>query len=126
MLIIDDEEIARYVLSQCLVGMPYLISEAKTGLEGVRRSREEQPQVIFLDLNMPDVDGYQVLEQLKADPTTSNIPVVISTSKVLTPDEHSKLTTQAAAVLTKDMLSREAVLATLTTVLHPPSPVFSS
>ena len=75
---------------------------------------------------MPDVDGYEVLKQLKADPTTSSIPVVISTSKVLTPDERTELATQAAAVLTKDTLSRETVIATLTAILHPPSPVFSS
>jgi CheY-like chemotaxis protein len=121
-LVIDDEEIARYVLSQCLVGLPYIISEAATGLEGVRRAREEQPQMIFLDLNMPGVGGYAVLEQLKADPATRGIPVVISTSKVLTPDERAELATQATAVLPKDTLSRETVIATITAVLPPQSP----
>ena len=121
-LIIDDEEIARYVLSQCLVGTPYLVSEAATGLEGLRRAREEQPQIIFLDLNMAGVDGYEVLDQLKANATTNGIPVVISTSKVLTPDERATLATQAKAVLTKDTLSRETVIATITAILHPQSP----
>jgi CheY-like chemotaxis protein len=125
-LIIDDEEIARYVLSQCLAGLPYLISEAATGLEGVRRAREEHPQMIFLDLSMPDIDGYEVLNQLKANSMTNGIPVVISTSKVLTPDEHTELATQATAVLTKDKLSRETVIATITAVLHPQSPSSSS
>ena len=117
-LIIDDEEIARYVLSQCLAGTPYLISEAATGLEGVRRAREERPQIIFLDLSMPDIDGYKVLDQLKSNSTTNGIPVVISTSKVLTPDERAELATQATAVLTKDTLSRETVIATITAALH--------
>jgi CheY-like chemotaxis protein len=121
-LVIDDEEIARYVLGQCLAGLPYLISEAATGLEGVRRAREEQPQIIFLDLSMPDIDGYEVLDQLKSNSTTNGIPVVISTSKVLTPDERAELATQAAAVLTKDTLSRETVIATITAALRPQSP----
>jgi signal transduction histidine kinase/CheY-like chemotaxis protein len=125
-LIIDDEEITRYVLSQCLAGLPYLISEATTGLEGVRRAREEQPQIIFLDLSMPDVTGYEVLDQLKSNSTTNGIPVVISTSKVLTPDERAELATQATAVLTKDTLSRETVIATITAALLPQSPASSS
>jgi CheY-like chemotaxis protein len=120
-LIIDDEEIARYVLSQCLMGTPYLISEAATGLEGLRCAREELPQVIFLDLNMRGVNGYAVLEQLKADPITRGIPVVISTSKVLTPGERVELATRATAIVTKDMLSRETVLATISAILPPPS-----
>jgi signal transduction histidine kinase/CheY-like chemotaxis protein len=121
-LIIDDEEIARYVLVQCLAGTPYLVSEAATGLEGLRRAREEHPQVIFLDLRMPGVDGYAVLEQLKADPVTRGIPVVISTSKALTPPERAELATQAAALLAKDTLSRETVTAALTAVLSAQSP----
>ena len=125
-LIIDDEEIARYVLSQCLVGLPYIISEAATGLEGVRRACEERPQIIFLDLSMPDIDGYKVLDQLKSNSTTNGIPVVISTSKVLTPDERAELATQATAVLPKDTLSRETVIATITAALHPQSPSSSS
>lgn len=119
-LIIDDEEISRYVLSQCLVGKPYLVSEAETGLEGLHRARKEQPQVIFLDLNMPGVDGYMVLEQLKDDPMTSGIPVIIHTSKVLTESECAGLAPKVAAVLTKDTLSREKVIATINAALHLP------
>ena len=82
--------------------------------------------MIFLDLSMPDIDGYEVLNQLKANSMTNGIPVVISTSKVLTPDERTELATQATAVLTKDKLSRETVIATITAVLHPESPSSSS
>jgi len=121
-LIIDDEEIARYVLTQCLASTPYVVGEAATGMEGLRRAREDRPQVIFPDLNMPGVDGYAVLEQLTADPATRDIPVVTCTSKKLTLSERARLAAQAAGFLAKDVLSRETVTAALAVALGSQSP----
>jgi len=116
-LIVDDEEISRYVLRQFLAEAPYTLSEATTGWEGLHRARNERPQVIFLDLNMPGMDGYALLEQLKADPMTSSIPVVIITSRVLSQEERLWLSTCTASILSKTDLSREAIITTIETAL---------
>jgi CheY-like chemotaxis protein len=121
-LIIDDEEISRYVLRQFLVGSPYSIAEAATGLEGLHRAQEEQPQLIFLDLSMPQGDGYQLLLQLKADPLTKDIPIIVSTATVLSEEERIQLTAQTVTILPKAALSHETVANALKMVFNKKSP----
>jgi CheY-like chemotaxis protein len=116
-LLIDDEDVSRYVFRQCLAGSPYLVHEAATGPEGLQRARSEHPQLIVLDLTMPGMDGYEVLQHLQADPTTQAIPVIICTSRTLTAAEQSQLAAQTAGVLAKGTLSRNSVQEALSAVL---------
>jgi len=104
-LIVDDEEISRYLIRQSLLLPEELILEAKNGAEGLARARCELPAAIFLDLRMPELDGAAVLEMLKKDPATRAIPVIVVTSKRVTPELFVKLEA-AAAVLSKDILTR--------------------
>ena len=76
--------------------------------------------MIFLDLKMPDVDGATVLDQLKADPVTHDVPVIVFTSKQLGQSERDTLSQKASAILTKDQLSVENVNAAIKTALHVP------
>jgi CheY-like chemotaxis protein len=69
-------------------------------------ARELQPQVILLDLVMAVMQGEDVLDQLKADPSTEGIPVIIVTSKHLQPEERESLNQRAVAILSKTVLSR--------------------
>lgn len=117
LLIIDDEITARYVLAKMLASTPYLIVEATDGPEGLRRARETQPRLIFLDLILPMLSGFEVLKQLKADPMTRAIPVVVVTSKVLTEEERIYLATCAQATLAKETLSSELVLETVKKII---------
>jgi signal transduction histidine kinase/CheY-like chemotaxis protein len=119
-LVIDDEEMARYIFKQFLAGAPYFIDEAASGPEGVQRAQRDRPQVIVLDLLMPGMDGYEVLRCLQADPVTQGIPVIIVTSRVLTPPEQTQLAGQTAAILAKGTLSRETVRETLAAALATP------
>jgi signal transduction histidine kinase len=112
-LIIDDDEAARYVLRRFLAETSFTIIEATNGSEGLRRAREDRPQVIFLDLMMPQVSGYEALEQLESYPVTRDIPVIIITSKLLKDGERRPLDGKAVAVLSKETASREAVLASV-------------
>src|SRR5512143_1357863 len=107
LLVVDDEAVARYVLKKLLGDMPYRIVEAADGSEGLRQAHELQPRLIFLDLTMPGLSGEKVLEQLKADPRTHTIPVVIVTALVLTEPERQRLAAHTCAILPKDSLSRE-------------------
>jgi CheY-like chemotaxis protein len=112
-LIVDDEEIPRYVLRQHLMRPEHVLSEATSGAEALQMARDEQPDVICLDLTMPGVDGYQVLRALKRDPATSEIPVVIVTSRALDETESRELLTMATSILPKETVSRESAIATI-------------
>jgi signal transduction histidine kinase/CheY-like chemotaxis protein len=105
-LIVDDDELARYTLASALGWLHFSVIEAVDGDEGLVRAREEQPLAIFLDLNMPGMDGFAVLERLKADPQTRAIPVVVVTSMVLSPGERARLAPDAAAIVSKESVAR--------------------
>jgi signal transduction histidine kinase/CheY-like chemotaxis protein len=107
-LVIDDEEAFRYVLRQLIGGAGFEIIEAADGADGLRKARDERPDAIILDLHMPRLDGYAVLEALAADPRTSRIAVAVSTSSLLGPEQRQRLA-QAHAILPKNTLSRESV-----------------
>src|SRR5256885_15843211 len=89
-LIVDDDETSRYVLRQLLAGTRYETIEAASGAEGLERAREQPPAAIFLDLVMPGLSGFEVLDALRTDERTRGIPVVILTSKALDPDDHRR------------------------------------
>ncbi len=74
------------------------------------RQMKPRPRAIFLDLVLPDTDGFTILDALKADPRTREIPVFVHTSKRLTDADRSRLQT-AAGIVPKESESREAALA---------------
>jgi CheY-like chemotaxis protein len=111
-LIVDDEEISRYVLRQHLMTPEHVIWEAASGDEAMRLAREEHPDVVCLDLTMPEADGHEVMRRLKADPETAHIPIVIVTAQPID-DEVRRSLLPAAALLPKHGISRESALATI-------------
>ncbi len=113
-LTIDDEEVARYLVRQCLPVPAFEVTEASTAAEGLRRARIEHPDVIVLDLVMPGMSGHTALAELRADPATRDIPVVISTGAELQDADSRALLQHASAILPKSELSR----ATLPTVVR--------
>jgi CheY-like chemotaxis protein/two-component sensor histidine kinase len=117
-LVVDDEEIFRYVLRQHLVTPHHAIFEAANGREALRIAQAEHPDVICLDLMMPEVDGFEVLRQLKGDPGTRDIPVVVITSKALDDGERHALLGAAATILPKDRVSREEAVAAVDEALR--------
>jgi len=106
-LMVDDEETSRYVLRQMLSGCgPLRVQEAETGADGLRLARSWRPDVVLLDLRLPDVDGFDVMDRLGADPATAGIPVVVCTSSVLTSQQRGRLA-HARAILSKATVTRE-------------------
>jgi signal transduction histidine kinase/CheY-like chemotaxis protein len=112
-MIIDDDEVARYVLKTVLNQMDIKFVEAASGREALERIAEEKPNAIILDLSMPDLNGYQVLNALKADSATAEIPVIIYTSSVLD-SRQIELLREAVAVVSKQARSREDSLENFT------------
>jgi signal transduction histidine kinase/CheY-like chemotaxis protein len=118
-LIIDDEPVDRYILLRLLEQQPCIVEQAASGFEGLRILREIKPDLIFLDLNMPGLSGYEVLNRIKADPATRNIPVAVVTSAELSAQQHLQLEGQACAVMNKVDLSAKAIDDLLAAAMEP-------
>jgi signal transduction histidine kinase/ActR/RegA family two-component response regulator len=110
LLLIDDEESARYLIKKMLGRSQWLVDEAASGEEGIRMAREARPNLILLDLMMPGLSGVETLSMLKSDPLTSETPVVIVTSHILTSVERDDLMVRAQAILSKEGLTQEGLV----------------
>jgi len=113
LLLIDDDEAARYLIKKMLGGWPWLVDEAASGEEGIRRAREARPNVILLDLKMPGLSGFETLSRLKSDPLTRETPVVIVTARKFAAGEREDLMARAHTILSKEGLSQEELLAAI-------------
>jgi signal transduction histidine kinase/CheY-like chemotaxis protein len=111
-LIIDDDDAARYVIRRSL-RQPMKFEEARDGVSGLAMASRLRPGVIFLDLSMPGMTGDEVLDRLKADPATAQIPVIIVTSQELDAAQRSLLGRHARAILQKRDISVELLARTL-------------
>jgi signal transduction histidine kinase/CheY-like chemotaxis protein len=107
-LVVDDEQTARYVLRRSLTLVGCRVIEASGGEDGLFRATQDQPDVIFLDLRMPDMLGTEVLARLKRDPRTADIPVIIATSQILDAAEQQRLANHAAAIMSKSRIGADA------------------
>jgi PAS domain S-box-containing protein len=115
-LIIDNEPMARYVLASFFKDQNCVTYEAQNGAEGLRMAREIKPQLVLLDLYMPDMSGYDVLDLLKVDSEMHRIPVAIVTSASLSDQQRRNLERQTCAILSKSALSRECMSRLMETV----------
>jgi signal transduction histidine kinase/CheY-like chemotaxis protein len=103
-LVIDDDEVARYLMKGLLRETSWAMSEAADGAAGLELARSLRPSVIFCDLHMPGLSGLQVIDQLEADPTTRDIPIVVSTVRRLTSDEEQNLRRRGVTLMSKESL----------------------
>lgn len=88
---IDDDSLAIELVRASLEPEGWTVLGAATGQEGLALVRERQPCAVLLDLLMPGMDGFEVLEALRADPDTKSVPVVILTSKSMTQQDKERL-----------------------------------
>lgn len=102
MLIVDDDEASRYVLKSLLADKNLHFLEASGGFDGLRLAVAERPDVILLDLGLPDLDGRAVLRELKNQATTAAIPVIINTSRQLSPAERAELNPMVIGIVSKN------------------------
>jgi putative two-component system response regulator len=78
-LVVDDEKSIRVVLGDILVSQGYAVLQAGSGAEALRVIRKEAPDVILLDIRMPDMDGLEVTRRIKSEPSLMHIPIIIVT-----------------------------------------------
>jgi threonine synthase len=108
-LIADDNPEVRQLLRRILHTQgKYTLFEAVNGEEAIQMARKERPNLILLDLMMPEKDGFTVLDTLRQSPETADIPVVVITAQELTPAEKARLQGHIQTLMQKgDFLSDE-------------------
>ena len=84
-LIVEDEEAVRELEKFILEQVGYEVMEARDGLEGLTKAEFKRPDLILLDLMMPDVSGGRMFDEMRRHPATAGIPIVVVTGK---PDAH--------------------------------------
>ena len=109
-LVIDDEASVREYIRECLRGQGYRLLLAANGRDGIQAAVEHDPDLIILDLMMPGISGFEVVEELKRHPTACDIPVVIFSAKDLTREEVMRLGQEVEKVLTKGTTGRADLL----------------
>ena len=108
-IVIDDTADARRLIRRILQSQGnFTIFEASNGKEGLELIHTELPDLIILDLMMPDMDGFAILDVLKSTPETAKIPVIVSTAKELTREEKYRIKGQIQILMQKgDFMSDE-------------------
>ncbi len=90
-LIVEDNEMNRDMLARRLEHRGFEVSTADDGQKGLTSARTTIPDLILLDMSLPEVDGWEVVRKLKADPTTRNIPVIALTAHAMQGDREAAL-----------------------------------
>jgi pilus assembly protein CpaE len=106
-LIIDDDLDSVKLVGLMLERLGYEISAAQSGAQGLTKAETENPDLVILDIMMPDMDGYEVCRRLRANPATANVPVIMFTAKTLVDDKVAGFQAGADDYLTKPVHAEE-------------------
>lgn len=117
-LVIEDNRDLAYQLRMRLEAKGYMVHTALTGNEGLNKARELYPDLILLDLMLPDVDGYKICRMLKFDQEYEHIPVIILSARTMDDDRELAAEMGANAYLFKPVDWKE-LFATIQTYLNP-------
>jgi PAS domain S-box-containing protein len=109
-LLVEDDPDARMITRGSLLKERWNVVEAQDGREGLKRLNEETPDVVLLDLNMPNMDGFEFAEAMRSDPRWQDIPIVVLTARTLTPEDRQRLNGNVQRVLSKGGLDRVGLL----------------
>jgi signal transduction histidine kinase/CheY-like chemotaxis protein len=107
LLVVDDDPQVVDIVRQLLEGEPYEVEAAGDGQEALEAIGRQRPDVILLDLLMPTMDGFTVIEHLRQDPEQRLIPVIVLTAKTLTTGEHALLEQGVLKIVQKRGLDRD-------------------
>ena len=87
-LVVDDDPVIQRLLQVNFEMEDYLVITAGDGEEGLKRAREDKPDILLLDVMMPKMDGIAVAKALRADPETAALPIIMLTAKAQAADIH--------------------------------------
>ncbi|MEO0935139.1 MAG: response regulator, partial [Cyanobacteria bacterium J06641_2] len=106
-LIVEDENNHLSVLKNLLQSISFRTIEATDGVEGLKLATEHNPDVILLDLAMPNMDGFELMVKLQSNPQTSSIPIIVSSASVFDEDRQRSLEAGAKSFLPKPLQIEE-------------------
>jgi two-component system cell cycle response regulator DivK len=106
-LVIEDNEDNRRIVRDLLISAGYEVIEAVTGQEGVTAAETQGPELILMDIQLPDFDGYEATRRIKATPALSAIPIIAVTSYALSGDDVKAFEAGCNAYVTKPFSPRE-------------------
>ena len=109
-LVIDDDASIRSLTRAMLEREGWAVSEAGNGIEALSSMARERPSLIFLDLSMPVMDGFEFAAEVRRHPEWRSIPIVVVTSQDLSTEDRRQLNGHVETVLRKDGLSRDSLL----------------
>jgi CheY-like chemotaxis protein len=110
LLVVDDDPQVVDLVRQLLESESYEVMAAADGQEALAAIARQRPDIILLDLLMPRMDGFAVIEHLQQEPQYRQIPVIVLTAKTLTPKEESMLEQSVRSVIQKRGLDRDTLL----------------
>ena len=111
-LIVEDHEDNRRILRDLLTSVGYELIEAVDGVEGVAAAATHRPDLILMDIQLPNIDGYEATRRIKANQELRNIPIIAVTSFALSGDDKMAYEAGCAAYITKPFSPRK-LLATI-------------
>jgi signal transduction histidine kinase/CheY-like chemotaxis protein/HAMP domain-containing protein len=117
-LVVDDDPATRDVLRRTLSKEGWMVREATNGQEGLAELAKARPAVMLLDLMMPEMNGFEVLRNVREDTDLHDLPVVVITSKDLTMEELAWLRGKALQVFQKGTYGRAELLTSLRTMIE--------
>ena len=112
-LVVDDDPQTVRLLSTVLTNDGYEVLKVYGGSEAIETAISQSPDLIILDMMMPQVDGFQVVRHLTGDPRTCDIPIIICTALDLTDEDRDRLNGQIQSVIQKTGKVKEELLATI-------------
>jgi PAS domain S-box-containing protein len=112
-LVVDDEKANLDLLEALLKPAGFAVIRAGGGWEGIDLARSQMPNLILLDLMMPDLTGFDVVEALRAEEATRSIPIMVLTAKALTEDDKRALNGQVAAIFQRNSVAGTELIAWL-------------
>jgi len=106
-LYVEDNEYNRKIVRQLLSRSPCRLIEAGDGESGVALARQELPDLILMDVQLPRMSGLDVTRALRLDPATADVPIIVVTSFALSGDDQRALAAGASAYIAKPYSPRE-------------------
>ncbi|HEY1962615.1 MAG TPA: response regulator, partial [Rhizomicrobium sp.] len=118
LLVVEDNPAEQMSIGELLGHDDIEITTVGSGAEALEKLREQAADCVVLDLRLPDMTGFEVLENLKADANLSDIPVIVFTGRELSPEEDAQLHTMARSIVVKGVESPERLLDETALFLH--------
>ncbi|MEL4305508.1 response regulator [Methanococcoides cohabitans] len=112
-LLVDDEPYAVDLLSSMLESEGFTTLSAYSGMDAIDMCTADQPDMVIIDLMMPDITGFDVISTIRSNPVTGNIPIVVCTGKELSPDDRLLLDDKVDSVMEKGDFSKKDLLDTV-------------